>query len=411
MCKRTRLSIRSQFKSLKRLERDGYIKPIAEPRHKVESKGTAYLVYAVGIERAEGKHHERKGPQQDVAHEQDKRRVEQKPHSNAYSYAGVYPARPSGAVPELRHPKCVHTWGRRAGRRVVVDTEYVYRLAKLRQELVMYLLDAGGQAHEAELLERFGSKTTRLRDFRKRRIEPLTGWRYSKDKETGQEHRLEIGPALVVCEGGLVRLLPEWREALEQHRRTTGEHEDNRLQEERMAKASQAWRERDRTPADVQPNPLRGKEHMQRVVKEREREDREHWLYEQRRKVGETAATYLADEMADVLGVRFADARERWQRRGGKVSDLWRAVHYGPYRFKREADGEQYVVHADGRTEDAYDRKVAERPRQYEASEAKQQAHNPEPQRSYRRRKTAPLIDGVYHHGQECACWLCEDVG
>jgi len=272
----------------------------------------------------------------------------------------------------------------------------------------MHLLDNDGEAHEDELLERFGSKTTRLRDFRKRRIAPLTGWRYSKEKETGQERRLEVGPGLVVHEGGVVRLLPEWREALEKYRKQTDELEDNRRQEVKMAEASKAWRERDRTPADEQPNPLRGKEHMRRVVKDREREDKERWIDEQRRKVGMTAAVFLADELADVVGMRFEDALLRWQRQGGKKSDLWRAVAYGPYRFRREADGEQYVEHADGRTEDAYDRKVAERQRAYEAQ---QQAQTSAPQpRSAPTRNVAPLVNGIYHHGQACACWLCEDA-
>jgi uncharacterized protein DUF3854 len=336
----TRLGTESQRKSLMRLERDGYLRRIEEPKWKVEKQGAAYLLYAACTERALGRQDGKKRAQQNETQEQQGGRGTHRYKENAQ---GVYLTRAPDVVPELRHSKCVHTWGRREGRRVVVDTEFVYRLAKPRQEIVMYLFDRGGEAHEDELLGRFGSPRTRLRDFRKRRIAPLTGSRYARDKETGQERRLEVGPPLVACEGGLVRLLPEWREALEEHRVQTDEPGDNRRQAENYRRQGRAYRNRDKTPADVQTSPLRGKAAMARLIEERRREDKERWVEEQRTKVGETAATFIADELQRAQAVRFQDVRERYAARGGRAEELRKAVLYGPWCFKRESDGDLYI--------------------------------------------------------------------
>ena len=190
-------------------------------------------------------------------------------------YAGVHSARASSEVPELRHSKVVHTWARQRGRRVVVDSEYVFRLGKSRQELLMYLLDNDGAATEDELLERFGSKSTRPRDFRRRRISPLLGHRYSRDKETGVERRAEIGPPLVSYVDGVVAILPEWREALEEYRRATDEDGDTRRQAVRYRQQSEAYRNRDRRPADEQPSPMLGKERVRRMTEADRRRARE----------------------------------------------------------------------------------------------------------------------------------------
>lgn len=370
LANRTRMSQPSQIKSLRRLERDGYLERIEEPKRKIEEKGAAYLLKpsTAGLVRAQSYQYGKGGPQPNNAGEETENggqeHAQRSPDGNAELYAGDNSARASDQVPELRHSKVVHTWEYAENRRrVVVDSEYIYRLGKPRQELVMWLLDNGGEADEEELLERFGSRSTRLRDFRRRRIAPVLGHRYTRDKVTGAEIRIEIGPPIVECSNsGMVRLLPEWREALEEHRRKTGELGDNERQEERYRRQSEAYRNRDRTPASEQTSPLRGKEEVARLVEERRKEERARWIEEQRQKVGETAATFLADEMADVIGVRFRDARERWVRRGGRVEDLRLAVLYGPFLFQRVAAdlGEIYVYHEDGRTSDAYDRKVEE---------------------------------------------------
>jgi hypothetical protein len=382
---KTRLGRQGQANSLKRLQANGYIERIEEAAHKVEKHGAAYLLKAStgGSGRAESGHYRRGSPQQNVSQEQGEG---EKPLSYADSYTGVHSARaPSAAVPELRHSKVIHTWAYRRGRRVVVDSEYVYRLAKPRQEVLMYLLDCeGGEATEAELLEGFGSKSTRPRDFHRRKIEPLMGWRYSRDKRTGQERRMETGPQIVACEDGVVRILPEWREALEKHRKQTGELEDNARQEQRLRDQSKAYRGRDRTPADEQPNPLLGKERNKRNVAARAREDRQRWVEEQRQKVGITAMTFLADEIDGEYGVRFGDAAERWRSlHGGAVSELWRAARYGPFVFRR-VEGNLFI--------------------DPEPLQGEETTPAPAP------RKMPPKNgEGVYVHGPECDCWWCDE--
>jgi hypothetical protein len=398
LANQTHTSQPSQLKSLARLERDGYLERIEQPKRKTEKRGAAYLLYANCTESALSYHH-RTEPvkEQNVSKESKQRNTD----SYADSYAGDNLTRASAelAVPELRYSKCVHTWAWRDGRRVVVDSEYVYRLAKPRQEIVMYLLEHGGEASVAELLERFGSKRTRMRDFVRRRILPLAGWRYTRDKETGVERRVEVGPPLVEAspENEVVRLLPEWGAALQRHRTLTGEIEDNARQEERYRNQSKAYRNRDRTPAGEE-GPLKGKEEMARILERQREEARRLWVEEQRRKVGQTAATFLADELSGAISVRFKDVRERWMAQRGRSEDLRLAVHYGPFILKRYVDGDLYIEHVDGRQSDSYDRMVAAR---VQAGEARRKANA--------RKLPSQRSDGVYVHPPKCDCWICGD--
>jgi hypothetical protein len=344
-----RRSRRATQKSLDRLERDGYGRRVEEPAEKIDKRGQAFLLYpSQGGGSAESSHYRGEdGGSEGRTHDNT--------DTYAYSYATGYSTR-SPDVPELRAPKVVHTWERKEGRRVVADSAYFFRLDKPRQEVLMYLLERGGVSEE-ELLGRFGSKSTRLRDFRRRRLAPLLGYRFRRDPETKVEERLETGPPIIALEGGMVSLLSEWRVALEEHRASTDEDGDTRRQAERYRLQSKGYRARDKTPADEQPNPLLGKERVRRASRARDEEDRERWVEEMRRKVGLTPWTFLAEEMEEVCYVRFWDIRDRWERHGGLEADLKRAVLYGPYVF-RKVEGDLYVDHRDGRTEDYYDRKV-----------------------------------------------------
>lgn len=96
-------------------------------------------------------------------------------------------------------------------------------------------------------------------------------------------------------------------------------------------------------PTDVQPTPLRGKEHNASVLAQRRAEERHRRVEEEREKAGTTATTFLADELDGITAVRFADARQRWLERGGRTEYLKDAVHSGPWCFYREEDGDLYV--------------------------------------------------------------------
>jgi len=370
MSLQTRMGRQAQHNSFRRLARDRYLAVIPEPDHVVDKHGRCFLLFASAAPlggSAQSGQGRKAGvsPQHNCA--QNKEDTESCEHAQGNAnpdryadlYGGVHPARsPSSAVPELRAAKCIHTWGRKDGRRVVVDSEYFYRLSKTRQEILMYLLEEGGEAHEEELLARFGSKSTRLRDFRRRRLAPLMGWRYRRDKETGQDERLETGPAIIAADAdGMVGIVPAWREALEAHRQATDEDGDTARQAEKYREQSRKYRERDKSPADEQPNELHGKERVRRNVRERERQDRERWAEQMRRKVGESPLVFLAEELEGVCYALFRDILKRYKYRGGAEHALAQAVGAGPYRF-RKVDGDLYVEHADGRREDAYDGKV-----------------------------------------------------
>ena len=65
--------------------------------------------------------------------------------------------------------------------------------------------------------------------------------------------------------------------------------------------------------------------------------------------MGESAATFLADEMDGVVGMRYAELCQRWSQKGGSLEDLRTAVLYGPWFFHREVvDKSTYVYWSEG---------------------------------------------------------------
>jgi hypothetical protein len=238
----------------------------------------------------------------------------------------------SGAeVPPLRSSKLIHTWARREGRRVVVDSDYCWRYGPKREELFRYVLERG-EAEPGELHEKFGSKTSRLGRFMQTWVEPM----------------LRDG-VLYETDGELIVPSPDWPEALERVKARTDEDTDNRLQSDNYARRRQEYREyleRVRRGEDPKADPtpeLKGPDHVAEAI-ERHRPRWEHQRVEaQRQKVGITAAVFVADELEGASAVRYREMRERWKGRGGKGEDLYRAIQTGPFRFDREADGWLYV--------------------------------------------------------------------
>jgi RepB DNA-primase from phage plasmid len=275
-----------------------------------------------------------------------------------------------GGGEELRTPGVVP--------RLRWSAPYVRRLGKHNGAIIDRLVGEG-EMHVEELAE---ATNKRPSDLLRRNL--------SKLEEAG----------IVFLDGAIVRLADDWQKALQKKRQADGEIEAEERDRKKYREQSEKYRNRDRTPADEEP-PLMGPQRVEEIVRERAKEDLKARIEEQRRKVGMTADVFLADEMADVVGVRLVDVMDRWQRRGGEKADLWRAARHGPYRFKREADGEQYVEHADGRDEDAYDRKVAECMHNLGAKQDRGSAKG-------RKAPTeVPLVGGVYQHGQECECDWC----
>jgi len=134
------------------------------------------------------------------------------------------------------------------------------------------------------------------------------------------------------------RLTDDFAAHYERHLERSGIAYAEREQRRRHAEDRKARDAKLPGDLDKQPNPLQGKEKVTRLVAERRREDRARWIEEQRRKVGTTALTFLADEIDGEYGVRFKDALERWRNlQGGNAAGLWKAVHHGPFVFRRVA--------------------------------------------------------------------------
>jgi hypothetical protein len=273
------------------------------------------------------------------------------PLSLASSPTGVYPsARLSEKVPALRHPKVVLYWAMKNGERVVADSHYVWRLAEQRAEIMRHALDAGPRVAVADLMPRFASERTRQRDFVRRVLRPLTGQRFDKDPVTGEVTEVNIGPPLAELErdpDGTLMFCPrsEWLEALEEHRKQTDEIEDSRRQAKRYADQRKNYRERKDVPTEPTPK-LAGPETVREIVSAAEKRDHAARVEEQRRKVGTTPETFLADAIQDASGFGWRELRALWMAKGGKPEDLRRAVKH-PYRFRREHDkGPLYVERA-----------------------------------------------------------------
>jgi hypothetical protein len=248
----------------------------------------------------------------------------------------------------------------------VVDSIYVGRYGKKKEAIIRHVLECGG-ASERDLHEKFGSASSRLRDFRRTWIKPI------------------LDDGVWVEDGATLLPAPDWREALERVRTRTDEDLDNRLQDQRYAKQRQAYRENRDNPTDPEPG-LAGPERVADMVARAGERDRAARIEEQRRKVGMTAEVFLADAMQDASGFGWRELRALWMAKGGSPEGLRRAVK-DPYRFNRDyEDGPLYVIRGD----------IPER--------------DPAPVRVLREPKMPQKgDDSVYHHDTFCDCNWCDE--
>ena len=352
-------------------------------------------------------------------------------HASLHS---TYTLAKSAELPALRNSKLVHTFERKGGRRVVVDSQYFKRYGAKGELIIRHVLERGA-VETAELWEKFGARTSRLPGF-------FDTWIKQKVKDGVFRGDLES-----------VEMAPDWREALEGVRRQTDEDEDNRLQSEKYARRRRARRERMEAErrGDVpapEPTPeLAGRERVAEIFAADAERDHAARVEEQRRKVGTTAETFIADALEGVSGFAFVQLLDLWAEKGGKRTDLWRVARApgGPWTLRREdGDGPLYV---ERRAAGSYVRTQKTRegeslkttPQKAPAEVVPMRPENephaspenptkphpgagldpfrntPRPDRWTVRnseaadvpRKLAPKVDGVYRHGPECACWMC----
>jgi hypothetical protein len=330
------------------------------------------------------------------AEEEGSLREEKKsPLSLASSPTGVYPsALLSEKVPALRHPKVILYWAMKNGERVVADSHYVWRLAEQRAEIMRHALDAGPRVPVADLMPRFASERARQRDFVRRVLRPLTGRRFDMDPVTGEYTEVNVGPPLAELErdpDGTLMFCPryDWLEALEEHRKQTDEIEDALRQSKKYADQRKNYRERKDAPTDP-TSELAGPEKVRKIVEAAEKRDQAARVEEQRRKVGTTPETFLADALQDASGFGWRELRALWKAKGGKPEDLRRAVK-DPYQFRREGGdtGALYVI------------RTGAAPELERTPAAVALLREPEP-------KMPEKVDSMYHHDAFCDCEWCD---
>lgn len=226
------VSVQGQSNSLERLEKTGFLRPVTKPRKINEAQ--AYILLSDALKgRALGRHKGRKGHQQG-GEGKEQNRISLL--SQAESFPRVNLTRYSDEVPELRWPTILRRQERDERGQLVEVYEYLARLGKKRGEIVRFLLESGGVTTIPELMERFASPHARSRDFRRRNLDMLTDL-----------------PAIVLVEGDVVSLTPNWREALENARKLAGEQEAAKLQAEKIARQREAFRQRAKHQADPEP--------------------------------------------------------------------------------------------------------------------------------------------------------------
>jgi hypothetical protein len=301
-------------------------------------------------------------------------------------------------VPVLRWPKVVHTWARREGRRVVVDSDYIARIGKQGEEIIRYLLKHG-RTPAADLLSEFGSKTTRLRDFKRRRLKPLMDRGILTHSEAGED------------------LAPNWREALERAREESDEIIDNRLQARKVARRKQERREyyervRSGAGEDIKPDTtpdLQGKEHTREALQDNRLEWERQRIEEQRTKVGVTCEVFVHETLERLGRVRFGLLREMWVEKDGKPDHVRFAIKKLGYRLQRlpEFGNALFVFPAPSS-------KATLEPDQEPAPVVELRGEAlPEPAKlaepPSRREDSPRIVNGIHVHGALCECEWCAD--
>ncbi len=181
---------------------------------------------------------------------------------------------------------------------------YLPRLGKHNGAIIEHLVSGGGDLHIEELAE---VTNKRVRDLKSRNLPKL--------QEAG----------IIVLDGNTVRLAANWREALEARREEDGEIYAHNRDEKKYREQGEAFRNRDKTPADEVP-PLRGREKMAEVLAERAKEDQDRRIEYQRQKVGTTCETFIHDKLHSLERIRLGLLRDIWSDAGGDPKDVLSAA-------------------------------------------------------------------------------------
>jgi hypothetical protein len=152
---------------------------------------------------------------------------------------------------------------------------------------------------------------------------------------------------IVVIEGDMVSLAPDWLDRLEAERELGGEVEMAEIAEQRYKQKRADYHEHGPVEAmpTEDPPPLMGPERVEEIVRERAKEDLEARVERQRQKVGITVETFIFDKLKALGRIRLALLMEVYEDAGGDPWEIPPAVHRLGYRIERlpEYEDQQFV--------------------------------------------------------------------
>jgi len=203
--------------------------------------------------------------------------------------------------------------------------ERIERLGPHRGAVVDTLEASAGELPIAKLCEILHRK--RPRDVKRRTIPPLQA------------------AGVVEVSGDVVRLTADWRANLEAERERSGEIATARRQAERHRDERELYRKYGPPPPAEDPPPLMGPEKVEEIVREREKEDLETRIEDQRRKVGFTVETFVFDKLKELGQIRLALLMEVYEDAGGDPWEVPPALRRMGCRIERlpEFENRQFV--------------------------------------------------------------------
>jgi hypothetical protein len=152
---------------------------------------------------------------------------------------------------------------------------------------------------------------------------------------------------IVVIEGDMVSLAPDWLDRLEAERELGEEVEMAEIAEQRYKQKRADYHEHGPVEAmpTEDPPPLMGPERVEEIVRERAKEDLEARVERQRQKVGITVETFIFDKLKALGQIRLALLMEVYEDAGGDPWEIPPAVHRLGYRIERlpEYEDRQFV--------------------------------------------------------------------
>jgi len=293
----------------------------------------------------------------------------------------------SKAVPELREPYVVAVREKDALGRLQETYEYVERLGKQKGEMLRFILDRAGETTVPEMMARFAGPNTRKRDFVRRKLSDLLGYR-----RLYKGTKLWLGPPLVELDGAAVRVRDDWRTALDTRRRLG--REQDAAEQQRIRYELQRIGYRD---------------HLARREEDEER----------RRAGRRVRAGMIADALVDFFA-KDPDNRDLFPEEMAEA-----VARLLPKDFPRDVEPfgkprpDEIVLFLENHgmpiPTPIYDRSDREAEGRFRkmAKAAQQATQRRSPFRGFEPRPEAlpePGPDGVVRHGPECDCAWCGDT-